>query len=170
MRRNSDLQVILQPIVLNEEKHDLFDKHYIGRFNEYNPITVFLRNDSAVAPSEGVEISVYHKGRLVACSTMHLGREAVSSTYAFYDPFETQRSLGIFTMLLEIDFAIRQGKRFFYPGYIYDKRSRMDYKRNFYGMEYYDWNGVWTPFERGVTPVIPDIWPQTAGEEVGSSQ
>lgn len=155
MRRNSDLHVSIQPIQVDADKHLLFNKHYLNRFDKLYALNVFLRPNSAVSPCEGIEFNVWKDGRLIAYSTMHLGREGVSSTYAFYDPDESRRSLGVFTMLLEINYAIQQEKAFFYPGYVYNKPSKMDYKRNFFGMEYFDWKGKWMPFERGTTPELP---------------
>lgn len=159
LRRNNNLSIETGPIQLSQDKHLLFDKHYVDRFNEYNPINVFLRQDSAIAPSTGIEFCVYHNKKLIAYSTIHIGEGSISSTYAFHDPGFPKQSLGIFTMLLEINYALEQGKRYFYPGYIYDKPSRMDYKRNFFGMEYYNWQGVWAPMERGASPELPEEWP-----------
>jgi arginine-tRNA-protein transferase len=161
MRRNSDLHVNIQPIHVDADKHLLFNKHYLQRFKKLNAIHVFLRADSATSPCEGIEFNVWKDGRLIAYSTIHVGREGVSSTYAFYDPDESNRSLGVFTMLLEINYAQQNGKAFYYPGYVYDKPSKMDYKRNFFGIEYYNWKNKWTPFQRGTTPELPpEVFPE----------
>ena len=61
-------------------------------------------------------------------------------------PEETQRSLGILTMLLEIDFALRSGKKFYYHGYAYEGNSFYDYKKRFSGLERYDWRGNWKSY------------------------
>ena len=61
-----------------------------------------------------------------------------------FDPELSDRGLGIFTMLKEIEFAIADGKEFYYQGYSYEGESFYDYKKRFRGTEWYDWKGSWT--------------------------
>jgi arginine-tRNA-protein transferase len=56
------------------------------------------------------------------------------------------RSLGVFTMLLEIKYAFETGKKFYYHGYAYEGNSFYDYKKRFRGLENYDWIGAWRDF------------------------
>ena len=65
-----------------------------------------------------------------------------------FDPAFAHRSLGIFTMLKEIAFAMENGKEFYYQGYSYEGPSFYDYKNVFAGLRAYDWNGNWS-FVRG---------------------
>ncbi|HNM06329.1 MAG TPA: hypothetical protein PKK05_25645, partial [Leptospiraceae bacterium] len=58
----------------------------------------------------------------------------------------SKRSLGIYTMLLEIEYSIQMKKDYYYPGYAYVETSFYDYKKNFNGLEYLDWNKGWKPF------------------------
>ena len=51
-------------------------------------------------------------------------------------------------MLLEIQLAQLSGRRYYYPGFVYDLPSEFDYKLNFNGLEYFDWWGNWYPLER----------------------
>ena len=69
-----------------------------------------------------------------------------------FEPTVTDRSLGIFTMLKEIEWAIETGRKFYYLGYAYEERSFYDYKKRFRGTEAFDWDDEWrslseyTPF------------------------
>jgi arginine-tRNA-protein transferase len=65
-----------------------------------------------------------------------------------FEPTESSRSLGIFTMLLTIDFAIKNGKTFYYPGYAYEENSFYDYKKRFAALDKFDWKGNWKVFEK----------------------
>ncbi|HNM25566.1 MAG TPA: hypothetical protein PKL15_09060, partial [Saprospiraceae bacterium] len=86
----------------------------------------------------------------LACSYVHLGDEAMSGTYCFFEPEASrQRSLGTFTMLLELLKAREMGKHFYYHGYCYDVPSQFDYKMNFHNLESMDWKtGIWHPRPR----------------------
>ena len=60
-----------------------------------------------------------------------------------FDPDLSSRSLGIFTMLKEIEFAMANGKELYYQGYSYEGESFYDYKKRFRATERFDWRGNW---------------------------
>lgn len=139
LRRNSDLDYKIRPAEFNEEKMLLFDLHKT-RFKRNVPSSLYdFLSPIPSIPCQVMEISVFLDGALVAASFFDVGQESISSIYAMFDPKESVRSLGIFTMLLEINFAIESGKKFFYQGYAYEEQSFYDYKKRFRGTEKYDW-------------------------------
>lgn len=148
LERNKDLQIITRPILLDEAKERLFHRHK-RRFEEYPPdsIYVFLSREPATIPSEAFEICVYEKEKLLAVSFFNVGINSVSGIYAMFEPTETKRGLGIFTMLLEIQYAQENGKDFYYQGYAYEGNSFYDYKKRFRALEMYDWEGNWVDFK-----------------------
>jgi len=81
---------------------------------------------------------------LLAASFFDFGRTSVSSIYGIFDPDERTRSLGIFTMLKEIEFARETGRPLYYHGYAYEGESYYDYKKRFGAIEVFDWNGNWS--------------------------
>ncbi len=147
INRNKDLQVIVRPILIDEEKINLFDRHK-QRFEEGVPETIytFISEMPATVPSESLELCVYDGKKLLAVSFFNIGIDSTSGIYAMFEPTETKRGLGILTMLLEIDFAIKHGKSFYYQGYAYEGNSFYDYKKRFSSLEMYDWNGNWIDF------------------------
>lgn len=148
LRRNNDLDVQIQPINITDETHDLFDRHK-RRFKRGVPNTIydFLSSDPASGPTKGLEVSVRLNDDLLAASFFDAGKASVSSIYGIFDPTEISRSLGIFTMLKEIEYALETGKQYFYPGYAYEGESFYDYKKRFSALEYFDWKGSWLPVQ-----------------------
>ena len=146
LRRNTDLEVNFAPPKLDGSRRALFAKHS-GRFRENVPpsLEAFLGPTPEVGPTHMVELVVHWEGRLIATSYLDLGREGASSVYAVYDPACGRRSLGIATMLWEMDYARQHGRRYYYPGYAYREPTGMDYKKQFSGCEWYDWKGAWRP-------------------------
>ena len=65
-----------------------------------------------------------------------------------FDPSESRRSLGVYTILLAVELSRRLGSLYYYPGYASREPSPYDYKRNFHGLEEYDWRGRWLPVAR----------------------
>lgn len=144
LRKNFDLNVIIRPIEIASEKEELFERHKL-RFDQGIPNSLydFLSQEPARVPCEAFEVAVYQGKRLVAASFFDVGERTISGIYAMFEPAESRRSLGIFTMLKEIEFAIEHGKKFYYQGYCYEGESYYDYKKRFSGTEVFDWNANW---------------------------
>ncbi len=135
----------MRPIEITREKENLFERHK-QRFTRDAPDSIydFLDWNAANTPCEALEICVYADKTLLAASFFDVGETATSGVYAIFEPTEAARSLGIFTMLLEIDYALARGKDFYYSGYAYEGNSFYDYKKRFSALETYNWNnGNW---------------------------
>lgn len=146
--KNKDLETVIRPIEIDAEKESLFERHK-RRFKSGVPASVydFLSEEPAGVPCEAVEICVFERSKLLAASFLDVGREAVSSVYAMFEPAAEKRGLGILTMLLEIRHALENGKKFYYSGYAYEGNSYYDYKKRFAALESFDWQGRWENFE-----------------------
>lgn len=146
-RKNQDLQTIIRPAEINEEKETLFLRHK-RRFKTGEPSTLFdfLSADAGNVPCKTLEVCVYDRKNLLAASFFDVGHLAISSIYASFEPREAARSLGIYTMLLEIEYARENGKEFYYQGYSYEGNSFYDYKKRFRALEKFDWRNGWTNF------------------------
>ncbi len=148
LRRNNGLTVEIKPIEIDCGVDELFDRHK-RRFDHGVPDSIydFLSRDPARSPCEAKEIRVTDGDNLLGVSYFDIGKNATSGIYAMFEPEEKNRSLGIFTMLKEIEFSIDNRKQFYYQGYCYDGESFYDYKKRFSGIEAYDWIGNWRPLE-----------------------
>jgi arginine-tRNA-protein transferase len=146
LNRNSDAEVRIGETFVDAEKEDLFDRHK-SRFSEAVPdsLNEFLSHAPASIPCRNVEICVYLEGRLAAVSFLDVGAAATSAVYAMFEPEESKRSLGIFTMLVAIRYSRSLGCRYYYPGYACREPSIYDYKKNFSGIEGLDWRDGWGP-------------------------
>jgi arginine-tRNA-protein transferase len=83
-------------------------------------------------------------GELVALSFLDVGVESASSVYGVFEPELGRRSLGVLTMLKEIEHSRARGCRWYYPGYATQGSSAYDYKKQFGALEFLDWaSGEW---------------------------
>ncbi len=148
LKKNQDLQTVIRPIEITREKRILFEAHK-KRFNHSVPdsLYTFLSDSPADVPCKALEVCVFEQEKLLAASFFDVGAKAVSAVYAMFDPQITTRSLGIYTMLLTIDYAAKNGKAFYYPGYAYEGNSFYDYKKRFSALESFDWKGNWKDYE-----------------------
>lgn len=145
LRKNADLQIRFVPASLHEEACAMFQIHKT-RFTTNIPddLSNFLGpQPGLVTPC--LECQVRLGGRLVASSFFEASPNSVSSVYGMFEPAYSDRSLGILTMLVEMDWAIQRGLRFYYTGYATREPSHYDYKKNFSGLQIYDWHEqTWT--------------------------
>jgi arginine-tRNA-protein transferase len=118
----------------------LFHRHKT-RFSENVPedLAVFLSGEPSRVPCECLQARCLLDGACVAVSFFDKGQSGISSVYAVFEPEHASRSLGIFTMLREMDWARSQGMQFAYPGYATLGSSHYDYKKQFTGLHAYDW-------------------------------
>ena len=136
---------------VTDELIDLFDRHKT-RFKSGTPDSIydFLGRD-VKAPTDCRSVIVRDSGKLVAASFFDVGETSISSIYGIFDPEMRQRGLGIFTMLKEIEFARENSKPLYYHGYAYEGESFYDYKKRFGALEVFDWKGMWSDEERGLS-------------------
>ena len=148
LRKNRDLKTVVRPASITRQTEELFQRHK-RRFKQGVPDTIydFLSHDPANIPCKTMELAVYEGDKFVAVSYFDVGETSTSGIYAMFEPSESSRSLGIFTMIREIEFSIESGKTFYYQGYAYEGESFYDYKKRFSGSEAFDWLGNWEPLE-----------------------
>jgi len=147
LARNRDLEVVIREAFIDSKKHELFGRHR-KRFKENVPNSIydFMSKNPGSVPCPCEEICAFENGRLLAFSFLDIGTTATSAVYAAFEPEESKRSLGIFTMLCAIAHSQTLGRGYYYPGYAYQEPSMYDYKKRFSGLQYFDWTDEWKTF------------------------
>jgi arginine-tRNA-protein transferase len=107
----------------------------------------YLNNGVSQNVFDTRQVCVYDGDRLVAVSFFDCGERALASLLGLYDSEYSAHSLGIYTMLKEVEFGLNEGFRWYYPGYILDKESQFDYKLRLGEFEYYTASQRWGKFE-----------------------
>jgi len=150
LKRNADLETRFVPAVHCAAYDELFLRHKV-RFTDNVPDSLrdFLSDVPAEIPCANVAVEAWLGSELLAVSFMDIGQEATSSVYAVFDPGHAGRSLGIYTILREIERARALGKSYHYLGFSYTVPSIYDYKKGFRGIEGYDWGNCWVPLPEG---------------------
>ena len=150
LRRNVDLKWEIVPAALDDELRAMFERHK-ARFRENIPerLENFLGDAPDAGPCDCRMLRVFEGHTLLAASFLDVGHRAASSIYAMFEPEASWRSLGIFTMLLELQFALQHNLEFLYPGYATEESSAYDYKKQFRGVEWLDFStGEWRELPR----------------------
>lgn len=153
LKRNTDTEVRFAPAEHCSAYDTMFESHK-SRFRENVPAGLrdFLSPNPSTIPCRTFALEVWTGGRIAAVSFVDLGARTASSVYAMFDPAHSRRSLGIFTLLMEVEEARRMRMEHLYLGYAYTVSSVYDYKKGFGEAETLDWDsGEWVPLPRDFT-------------------
>lgn len=153
LRQLEPIQWEVTPAAIRDDNTRLFHRHK-QRFIDNVPdhLTDFLSPHPATVPCPCLEFRLHDGDSLIAASFLDTGTTSTSGIYGVFDPAHPIRSPGILTMLLEIRWSIDAGHEFYYPGYATLEPGLYDYKKQFRGLEYLDWEtGAWMPLRRNAT-------------------
>jgi len=134
-------------VSLNKESEQLYDKHKI-KFKGFVHRTLrdYLYSGLPNTVFNTQEIKVYDGGKLIACSYFDVGEKSIASLLGLYDFDYSSHSLGMFTMLLELDYAKKIAAKWYYPGYILHESDQFNYKLRLGNFQYYNENKRWVKF------------------------
>ncbi len=131
-RRNLDLTVRVQTPQFTDASYELFARYQRGQHQKPDvepPESVRRWLYDAVVDS--VEM-VYQLGeRTLAISLLDVSSRSVSAVYHFFDPEFAARSLGVFSVLTEIEWTRRLGVPHYYLGYWVQGARTMAYKADY---------------------------------------
>lgn len=149
LRKNESarVKVSFRDASITKEKEDIFYAH-CQRFKDNIPTSIFdfLDENPAKIPCGCTkECALFLDDKLFGISFIDVTISALSSIYAMFLPEYSAYSPGLYTLLMEIEFARSLGKTYVYTGYSFAESSHYDYKKKFEGTEFYDWEGVWKP-------------------------
>ncbi|MGR9106926.1 MAG: arginyltransferase [Gammaproteobacteria bacterium] len=136
--KNADLHVSKKPPVFDRVHFNLYRRylqarHAGGGMCESGPEEYirFLRSDWA-----GTFFYEFRLGQdVVAVAVVDHLEDSLSAVYTFFDPDLSQRSLGSFAILWEIEQTRRLGLPFLYLGYWIGACAKMSYKKNYRPIE-----------------------------------
>lgn len=148
-RRNQDLVVEIGPPTLDRTHVRLWNRHRRARglmteHSRRDPVGYSEWLVETCAPT--VEFRYRVQGRLAAVSILDLGRVSANSAYCYFDPAESARSLGVYSVLHEVDWCRRMGMRWYYLGLWVRDCSALRYKTNYLPHERYV-RRAWVRFE-----------------------
>jgi len=76
--------------------------------------------------------------KLVAVAVTDHLNDSMSAVYTYFDPDFSKQSLGVFSVLWQIEYAINNNFNWLYLGYWIKQCQKMAYKDNYRPMEYFD--------------------------------
>lgn len=135
-RRNRDLIASWSPAVNTEERYLLYQRYLRSRHQDgdMDPDDRDAFNRFLCASAHGQTQHLMIRdgdGELLAVAVTDRLASGLSAVYTFFDPDETQRSLGRYAILRQIEACRAAGLPWLYLGYYVDGCAKMSYKAEF---------------------------------------
>ena len=139
-RTQKGFRTVIGPAVLDKRKNQLYHA-YKQRFRGfiYPNLKQFLHSEGLHSVFDTWQVEVYDGDRLAAFSFFDIGQNSISSIIGVYDLAYSRHSMGMYTMLAELDYGLQQGMRYYYPGFVFNRPSQFDYKLRLGEFQVYDW-------------------------------
>ena len=137
-RKNQDLNFRMGPPTLTDEKIDLYQRYLDGQHPETKQADDVEGLEEFLYTSCVNTIEVTYRlpdGKLIAVSVLDMSSTAASSMYHFFDPDESKRSLGVYSVVNEIELCKRLDLTHYYLGFWIRGCRTMDYKARYFPHE-----------------------------------
>jgi len=144
INKNANTKIVVQKPTLCQSRIELYNKYHIWKAKKDNwrskPIgsNEYYENFVDGAHEFGKEILYYIDDKLVGVDLIDIVDDGISAIYFYYDPDYTKYSLGIFSLIKQVELAKILGKNWIYLGYWVDGCKAFAYKTNFKPLEILD--------------------------------
>jgi len=131
---------------LTEEKWSLYRRYLRHRHDgtmgeDYDDLANFLYR----SPVRTLEVTYRVGERLGGVGIIDVSSRAVSTVYFYFDPDLSRRSLGVFSVLWEIEWCRARGMSHYYLGFYVRGARSMSYKADYRPHELLGADGRWRP-------------------------
>jgi arginine-tRNA-protein transferase len=131
----------------SEEKFELYLKHKERFFSLQDDVEdeQNFRLSFYVNTPFGIEFEYYLDGKLIGVALGDKTSQSFSAIYTFYQVPDKKMSLGTFSVLKQIEYALASRIKYFYLGYYIAENASLVYKASFRPNEVY-LDREWRPF------------------------
>ncbi len=137
LQRNRDLRVGVRPAAVSEEHRELYESYHRdmaerkGWTEKSIGLLDYYRTFVDGRQGFGHEMLLFDGDRLAAVALVDLLPRALSAVYCYYEPELRSRSLGVYSVLRQIDLARELGTPYVYLGYWIEGNASMRYKASY---------------------------------------
>lgn len=149
-KRNKDVTVETGVATFSEEKLALYNRHKLERGLSRNEQSMTRRGYEGwfvQSCARTLEMRYRVGDKLIGVGILDMGLKDTSSVYFYFDPDEHRRSLGTFSVLMEVAWLRSQGGRYHYLGLYVEDCGHLVYKASYFPHERMV-DGAWAPFRR----------------------
>jgi len=136
--RNQDLQVQIAMPSYSEEHYQVYERYITQRHRDgdmYPPSRDQYRSFLIDGSHFTRFVEFRRDGQLIGVAVIDLLDDGFSAIYTFYDPAESDRGLGTYAILWQIEEVKRRSEQYLYLGYWIKECHKMAYKTKFRPLE-----------------------------------
>lgn len=131
-KKNADVRVHVGRPDLSDATCDLYRRYVRAQHGKEDDASPAALRESLYAPVVDTFEATYLLGdREIGKSLLDVCSRSVSAVYHFYDPEFAARSIGVFSVLAEIEWTRKLGVPHYYLGYWVEGAETMHYKANY---------------------------------------
>lgn len=150
IQKNKDLRVQVRPTHQAQDIHyHLYERYIRLRHADgdmfppsYEQFEKFLLHSCA----DSFFLELWKDEQLVSVATCDQLDDGISAVYTFFEPDMSTRSLGVYSILQQIELVKQQGLKYLYLGYWVPHSSKMNYKIQYTPLEIL-LDGQWHRFQ-----------------------
>lgn len=145
LRRNESLRMVEKSDLTDEFAYGLYQRYINQRHLDGDMFPASLEQYEAFIKTKMVDTRFflfYEQDELLAVSVVDFLEQGLSAVYTFFDPDQSQRSLGNFAILWQITKCQELGLPYLFLGYWIKGCGKMEYKSKFRPLEMLI-NGRW---------------------------
>ncbi len=139
IKRNQDLRLNIRSTQDAKDIHyALYEKYIRLRHHDgdmyppsYDQFEKFLLSDC----TESFFLELWQEDKLLSVATCDALDDGISAVYTFFEPEEQKRSLGVYSILQQIEYVKSLGLDYLYLGYWVPHARRMNYKTQYTPIE-----------------------------------
>lgn len=140
-RKNQDLRIVSHPVVFDDEGFDLYRRYC--RWKHQSETSEENYRDFLIASAVDTIMMRYYDGdTLAGIGWVDLLDDSLSSVYFAFSQDYAKRSLGIFSVLKEIELARELSRPYLHMGFWVAECQAMSYKTQFKPYQFLQ-NGAW---------------------------
>lgn len=130
LRKNEDLTVIIEDARFDEESFQLYRNFAKSRYQSdcsEEDYSNFLVNSALQT-----KMMKYYEGKkLIGVGWLDMLADSISSVYFAFDPAQSHRSLGTYSVLKEVEYCKEQRQKYLHLGFWVEDCQAMSYKNRF---------------------------------------
>lgn len=133
-RRNADLTIKVEEATFSKRHYHLYERYISLRHadGDMYPASEDQFRSFLLSPwSNSVFISLYDRDRLLSVAVTDKQPNGLSAIYTFFEPNESRRSLGVMSILAQIELCREWDLAYLYLGYWIKDCDKMNYKAQY---------------------------------------
>lgn len=135
IKRNNDLQLRKTDTIDTDEHYQLYEKYINLRHSDGEMFPPKREEYSAFLSAQWGVTDYFElrtpEGELYSVAVADQLEDGLSAVYTFFEPSQPKRSLGVYSVLAQIEWAKQNNKDYVYLGYWIKECTKMTYKTNY---------------------------------------